>query len=147
MIPPSSDILLGVLGSYFAYYELLASLNPFTTVGHPVAIYRLPLSHFWANVIFTIPTSHFQAPSHKDFFPQNPENLRPNSSNSSENAKPLFPIIVNPVVEMPPHPGTHTHWPIIRKNSAHPLRELHPLTNGVEKGVKQKRIPGKELQL
>ena len=35
---------------------LLASQNPYPTLVYPVAKYRSHLSHFWENIIFTIPT-------------------------------------------------------------------------------------------
>ena len=56
---------------------------------------------------------------------------------------------------MRPHPGAHTHWPITRKK-CRPLPPPPPkgATSSHERGgeagggaVKQKRIPGKELQL
>lgn len=45
-----------VLGSIFARYVLLASQNPYFIMVHSVGNYRTHLSHFWANVIFAIPT-------------------------------------------------------------------------------------------
>ena len=44
--------------------------------------------------------------------PQNPENVRPHSSNSYKNAT---AIIVNPVVKMRPHLAAHAHYPTTRK--------------------------------
>ena len=40
-------------------------------------------------------------------YPQKSKNVRPHSSNSIENATPLF--IVSPVVKMWPHPAVHPH--------------------------------------
>ena len=40
-------------------------------------------------------------------YPQKSKNVRPHSSNSIENATPLF--IVSPVVKMRPHPAAHPH--------------------------------------
>ena len=55
---------------------------------------------------------------------------------------------------MRPHPGAHTHWPITRKKCPPPPTPLEGATSSHERGgeaggggVKQKRIPGKELQL
>ena len=39
-----------------AGYVLLASQNLYPILVYPVAKYRPHLSHFWENVIFTIPT-------------------------------------------------------------------------------------------
>ena len=46
----------GLLGSIFAGYVPLASQNPYPIIVYSVANYRPHLSHFWANVIFAIPT-------------------------------------------------------------------------------------------
>ena len=46
----------GVLGSNFAGYVPLASQNPYPIIVYSVTNYRPHLSHFWANVIFAIPT-------------------------------------------------------------------------------------------
>ena len=46
----------GVLGSIFAGYVPLASQNPYPIIVYSVANYRPHLSHFWANVIFAIPS-------------------------------------------------------------------------------------------
>ena len=46
----------GVLGSIFAGYVPLASPNPYPIIVYSVANHRPHLSHFWANVIFAIPT-------------------------------------------------------------------------------------------
>ena len=56
---------------------------------------------------------------------------------------------------MRPHPGAHTHWPITRKKCPPPTPLEGPTSSherggeagGGGGGVKQKRIPGKELQL
>ena len=45
-----------VLGSIFAGYVPMASLNPYPIIVYSVASHRAHLSHFWANVIFAIPT-------------------------------------------------------------------------------------------
>ena len=46
----------GVLGSIFAGYVPLATQNPYPIIVYSVANYRPHFSHFWANVIFAIPT-------------------------------------------------------------------------------------------
>ena len=46
----------GLLGSIYAGYVPLASQNPYPIIVYSVANYRPHLSHFWANVIFAIPT-------------------------------------------------------------------------------------------
>ena len=46
----------GLLGSIFAGYVPLASQNPYPIIVYSVANYRPHVSHFWANVIFAIPT-------------------------------------------------------------------------------------------
>ena len=46
----------GVLGPIFAGYVPLASQNPYPIIVYSVASYRPHLSHFWANVIFAIPS-------------------------------------------------------------------------------------------
>jgi len=45
-----------LLGLIFAGYVPLASQNPYRIIVYSVAKYRPHLSHFWENVIFTIPT-------------------------------------------------------------------------------------------
>ena len=45
--------------------------------------------------------------------PQNPQNVRPYSSNSIENYN---PVIVNPVVKILPHRAALTHYPISLTN-------------------------------
>ena len=45
-----------LLGSIFAGYVPLVSQNPYPMIVYSVANYRPHLSHFWANVIFAIPT-------------------------------------------------------------------------------------------
>ena len=44
----------GVLGSGFAVYVPLASLNPHPIIAYSVANYRPHSSHFWANAIVTM---------------------------------------------------------------------------------------------
>ena len=46
----------GLRGSIFAGYVPLASPNPYPIIVYSVANHRPYLSHFWANVIFAIPT-------------------------------------------------------------------------------------------
>ena len=46
----------GELGSIFAGYVPLASPNPYPIIVYSVANHRPHLSHFWANIIFAIPT-------------------------------------------------------------------------------------------
>ena len=46
----------GVLGSIFAGYVPLASQNPYPIIVYSLANYWPHLSHFWANVVFAIPT-------------------------------------------------------------------------------------------
>ena len=46
----------GVLGLIFAGYVPLASQNPYPIIVYSVAKYRSHLSHFWEDIIFTIPT-------------------------------------------------------------------------------------------
>ena len=46
---------MGVLGLIFAGYVPLASQSPYPIIVYSVTNYRPHLSHFWANVIFTIP--------------------------------------------------------------------------------------------
>ena len=46
----------GGLGLIFAGYVPLASQSPYPITVYSVANYRPYLSHFWANVIFAIPT-------------------------------------------------------------------------------------------
>ena len=98
----------GVLGSGFAGYVPLASQNPHPIIVYSVANYRPHLSHFWANVtvisrtefnasqmlnikttagtIFQPRVFLFSNPCLPEFFyPKNPENLRPHSSNSIKN--------------------------------------------------------------
>ena len=96
----------------FAGYVPLASQNPHPILVYSVANYRPHLSHFWANVI-VISRTEFNAsrllniktaagtifqpriflsfnPCLPEFsYPKNPENLRPHSSNSTENVTPL----------------------------------------------------------
>ena len=45
-----------VLGLIFAVYVPLASQNLYPIIVHSVANFRPHFSHFWANVIFAIPT-------------------------------------------------------------------------------------------
>ena len=45
-----------VLGLIFAGYVPLASQSSYPIIVYSVAKYRPHLIHFWANVIFTIPT-------------------------------------------------------------------------------------------
>ena len=101
-----------VLGSRFAGYVPLASQNPYPTIVYSVASYRPHLSHFWANVIAVSRTELnvsrlsnikttagtifqprfflFLNPCLPEFsYPKNLENLRPHSSNSTENVTPL----------------------------------------------------------
>ena len=102
----------GVLGSSFAGYVPLASQNPYPIIVYSVAIYRPQFSHFWANVI-VISRTEFNAsrllnikttartifqqriflflnPCLPEFFyPKNPENLLPYSSNSTKNVTQL----------------------------------------------------------
>ena len=47
---------VGGLGLIFAGYVPLASQSPYPITVYSVANYRPHLSHFWANVIFAIPT-------------------------------------------------------------------------------------------
>ena len=102
----------GVLGSGFAGYVPLASQNPYPIIVYSVAKYRPHLSHFWANVIvisrtefnasrllnikttegtiFQLRLFLFLNPCLPKFsYPQNPENVRPHSSNSTKNVTPL----------------------------------------------------------
>ena len=46
----------GVLGLVFAGYVPLVSQSPYSIIVYSVANYRPHLSHFWAKVIFAIPT-------------------------------------------------------------------------------------------
>ena len=46
----------GVLGSFFAGYVPLASPNPYPIIVYSVANHKPHLSHFWATIIFAIPT-------------------------------------------------------------------------------------------
>ena len=102
----------GVLGSRFAGYVALASQKPYPIIVYSVASYRPHLSHFWANVI-VISRTEFDAsqllnikttagtifqpriflflnPCLPEFsYPKNPENLRPHSSNHTDNVTPL----------------------------------------------------------
>ena len=102
----------GLFGSSFAGYVPLASQNPYPIIVCSVASYRPHLSHFWANVI-VISRTEFNASRLLDikttagtifqpriflflnpclpefFYPKNPENLRPHSSNSTKNVTPL----------------------------------------------------------
>ena len=103
----------GILtGSGFAGYVPLASQNPHPIIVFSVDNYRPHLSYFWANVI-VISRTEFNAsrllnmktatgtifqpriflflnPCLPEFsYPQNPENLRPHSSNSTKKVTPL----------------------------------------------------------
>ena len=112
----------GVLGSSFAGYVPLASQNLYPIIVYSVASYRPHLSHFLANVIvisrtefnasrllnnkttagtiFQLRIFLFLNPCLPEFsYPENPENLRPHSSNST---KIVNPIIVSPVVKYTP---------------------------------------------
>ena len=101
----------GVLGSGFAGYVPLASQSPYPIIVYSVANYRPHLSHFWANVIAISRTKfnasrllNIKTTAGTIFQPriflflnpyytyQNfliPKNLRPHSSNSTENVTPL----------------------------------------------------------
>ena len=117
----------GVLGSSFAGYVPLASQNLYPIIVYSVTSYRPHLSHFLTNVIvisrtefnasrllnnkttartiFQLRIFLFLNPCLPEFsYPENPENLRPHSSNST---KIVNPIIVSPVVKMQPHPAAH----------------------------------------
>ena len=101
----------GVLGLRFAGYMPLASQNPYPTVVYSVISYRPHLSHFWANVIVVSRTEFnasrllnikttagtifqpFLNPCLPEFsYPKNTENVRPYSSNSTENVTPLWSV-------------------------------------------------------
>ena len=102
----------GVLGSRFAGYVPLASQSPYPIIVYSVASYRPHLSHFWANVIVISRTElnasrllNIKTTAGTNFEPRiflflnpclpkfsyskNPENLRPYSSNSTENVTPF----------------------------------------------------------
>ena len=99
-------------GGYLGGYVPLASQNPHSIIVYSVASYRPHLSHFWANVI-VISRTEFNASRLLNIkiaagtifqpriflylnsclpefsYSQNPENLRPHSSNSTENVTAL----------------------------------------------------------
>ena len=91
----------GYLGQVLLGTVLLASQNPHPIIVYSVGNYRPHLSHFWANVI-VISRTEFNASrlwniktaagivfQPRIFLFLNPENLRPHSSNSTENVTPL----------------------------------------------------------
>ena len=106
----------------------LASQNAYPIIVYSVANYRPHLSHFWVNVI-VISRTEFNAsrllnnkttagtifqpriflflnPCLPELsYPRNPENVRPQSSNSTEKVTPV--VSVSPVVKMRPHPAAH----------------------------------------
>ena len=102
----------GVLGSRFAGYVPLASQNPYPIIVYSVANCRPHLSHFWA-IVIVISRTEFNASRLLSIkttagtifqprillflnlclpefsYPENPENLRPHSSNSPKNVTSL----------------------------------------------------------
>ena len=102
----------GVIRSNFAGYVPLASQNPCPIIVYSVASCRPHLSQFWANVIVisrlefnASPLLNVKTTAGTTFqlriflflntcltefsYPENPENLRPYSSNSTKNVTPL----------------------------------------------------------
>ena len=110
--PPGGGGSTWVTFCWVCAHVPLASQNPHPIIFYSVASYRPHLSHFWANVIvisriefnasrlLNIKTTAgtifqpriflFLNPCLPEFsYPKNPGNLRPHSSNSTENVTPL----------------------------------------------------------